>query len=71
MRRSKTSDHEDCEVIVPTLSRYANTGHRKPACVFVLVGVSSVKGVLAEIRWLRRPDHKVCMLAWKVLQDRR
>ena len=30
--------------------RYLNNGHRKLAHVFVLFGVSSVKGVLPEIR---------------------
>ena len=32
------------------LERCANSWHWKPAFVFVLVGVSSVKGVVAEIR---------------------
>ena len=30
---------------------YANIGHRRPAYEPVLVGVTSVTGVLAEIRW--------------------
>ena len=48
--------------------------------VFVLLGVSSVKGVLAEIRWWRRPsvcrkscqeaEHRGCVSVWEVLQGR-
>ena len=31
--------------------RYTNAGHRKPAYMLVLVGVTSVKGVLDKIGW--------------------
>ena len=80
-RRNKSSDHEDCEVLVPIRKRegvFQILRTSPSACLCFLACLRSVKGGLAEIRVLRRPsvcriswqeaEHKGCVSAWEVLQ---